>query len=420
MRRAAIIAASLAAALWSAPGAKADGVILNGVSARTIGRAGTNIAFSDNGSMIHDNPSAMSFMEGTSLFEFGGTLMLTDFTYSDPDNATTSAQHIVYGLPELAVVRRNPHSPWSYGIGAFAPAGFGETYNLEGPAPLTGTQQYHSFGALSKLLPSVAYQVNDCFSVGATFGAAVTVARLQGPYFLQYPGPLQGTPMLVDIDVDGITPVYSLGATYRATEATTFGVTYQSDSHFEAEGTNWVTIPGLGQSIYDTEVEITWPSSLGVGMRHELCECRTISADVIWFGWSKAFDDFGIRMTNPTTIGFPEVYEEFPLDWKDTVSVRLGYERHFASDQTIRFGYVYHSDPIPASTITPFIQAPLEHAFSVGYGRKVGCWNVDLSYMFTYGGDVSVDTSDFVGGDFDDSEHHANTHAISFSLMHLY
>ncbi len=394
----------------------ADGVILNGVSARTIGRAGTNIAHTDNGSIIFDNPAATAFVQGTSLFEFGGTEMLTDFGYQDPDNDAT-AQHIVYSLPELAIIRRPACSPWSFGLGAFGPAGFGETYNLEGPAPFVGSQHYHSFGALVKLLPSVAYQVNDCFSVGATFGAALTKAQLQGPYFLQYPSALQGTPMLIDIDVDGITPVFSVGAMYQLSDATTIGATYQSESHFDAKGTNWVTVPGLGQSHYDATVDITWPSSFGVGVRHELCEDRIVSADLIWFGWSKAFDDFGIRLTNPTTAGFPEIYEEFPLDWKDTLSVRLGYEQKFGYDQTLRFGYVYHRDPIPASTITPFIQAQLEHAFSVGYGWNWNCWNIDFSYMFTFGSDAHVDSSAFIGGDFDNSDHHSNTHAISFSLM---
>ena len=419
MRRASIVAQGMAILMLVCQPALADGVILNGVSARTIGRAGTNIAQSDNGSMIHDNPAAMAFMDGTSMVEFGGTLMLTNFHYEDADNNAT-AQHIVYGLPEFAVIRHSECSPWSVGLGAFTPAGFGETYNLEGPFPLTGTQHYHSFEALAKVLPSVAYEVNDCLSVGTTFGAAATIAELYGPYFLQYPGALQGTPMLLDLYVHGVTPVFSVGAMYRYSESTTFGVTYQSESHFEAEGSTYATVPGLGQSTFDAEANITWPRSLGVGVKHELCEHRIVSADLIWFNWAQAFDDFGIRLLNPSNGAFPEIYEEFPLDWRDSLSVRLGYEQHFDLDKTLRCGYVYHRNPIPDSTITPFIQAPLENAFSVGYGWKWNCWNIDFSYMFTYGAERNVGTSDFIGGDFDDSTHKAQTHAISFSLMQTF
>jgi hypothetical protein len=37
--------------------------------------------------------------------------------------------------------------------------------------------------------------------------------------------------------------------------------------------------------------------------------------------------------------------------------------------------------------------------------------------MYTFGPEVSVGISDFVGGDFNDSEHRAQTHAISVGFQ---
>ena len=49
-----------AALLVSAASAFADGLFLNGVSPRSIGRGGTNQGFADNGAVIFDNPAAMT------------------------------------------------------------------------------------------------------------------------------------------------------------------------------------------------------------------------------------------------------------------------------------------------------------------------------------------------------------------------
>ncbi|MEX0937408.1 MAG: outer membrane protein transport protein [Pirellulales bacterium] len=394
-----------------------DGIILNGVSARTIGRGGANIGHFDNAAVLYDNPAAMSQLPTETTFELGATLLLTDFRYADAQNDAT-AQHTLYGLPEFSIVRSPYDSSWSFGLGAFAPAGFGAIYNLEGPAPFSGTRQYKSFGTLAKLLPGVSYRVNDRLSIGGTLGLGITVADLEGPYTLQGPT-LPGTPTLMNLDVDGAALCWSVGMMYQLTESTTVGLAYQSESRFEAEGTTHVTTP-FGESTYDTQLDITWPRSVGLGVRHELCPHRILSTDIIWFDWSSAFDDFGLHLNSPSNGLFPEAYEQFPLDWRDTVSIRVGYEQLLACDQTMRFGYVYHRVPIPNDTITPFIPAALEHAFSLGYGWMWRGWNVDAAYMYTFGPTVTVETSDFLGGDFDDARHRAETHAIGLGLMRQY
>src|SRR5690606_23603980 len=103
------------------------------------------------------------------------------------------------------------------------------------------------------------------------------------------------------------------------------------------------------------EASITWPESVGIGVRQQVTSRQVLALDVIWFNWSAAFDSFDITLTNPSNAMFPELYEEFPLNWRDTVSTRIGYEYHFEGGQVIRAGYVYHRSPIPASTMTVFI-----------------------------------------------------------------
>ncbi|MEZ6069748.1 MAG: outer membrane protein transport protein [Pirellulales bacterium] len=409
-------AVTLTAFLLTCQSSLADGLILNGVSAQTIGRGGTNIAHTDNGSILHDNPAAMTMMDTPSLFSVGGTVLITDFDYSDPDNARQT-QNRGYPLGELAFIRRSCDEQFAFGFGVFSPAGFGSQYHLQPPAPFSGPTLYKSFGALMKILPGIAFKPTDRLSIGATAGLGVTIADLEGPYVLQQTPGLAGTPTMLDMDVDGAAFVWSFGIMYELSESTRIGATYQSESRFHADGRTLGTVPGLGQSFYDTQMSITWPQSVGLGVRHELCPHRIVSADVIWFDWSGAFDSFGIQMTNPSNPYFPEFSDEFPLDWRDTVSVRLGFEQRFCCDRVLRLGYVYHRSPVPTGTASPYIPASLQQSFSVGYGWKMWGWESNLAYMYTFGPEVHVGTSDFVGGDFDNSEQRAQTHAVAVSFQ---
>ncbi|MBN2021604.1 MAG: outer membrane protein transport protein [Pirellulales bacterium] len=405
--------------MFVASGALADGVVLNGTTARSIGRGGTNLAHRDNGGVLFDNPAAAVNIDGYTMVDVGANMILNDFYFANPRNRS-SADDSLLPLPEISLIRRSNDGRVACGLGVFAPAGFCETYDLEGPPPfLSGQQRYKSFGSLVKVLPSVAFRANDRLSFGATFGAAISHDELEGPYFIQSPGgPVPvGTPMLMDLQATGAAMCWSFGLQYELTEATTLGLAFQSESRFRAEGSTRVWVPGMGPCSYDSRLDITWPESLGLGVRHEIDPCRVFSTDVIWYNWSGAFDDLGIHLINPSTLGFPALHEQLPLRWRDTVSVRLGYERTFAGDRVIRCGYVYHRNPIPNGTLTPFIQATMEHAFSLGYGWTWRSWNVDLSYMFAFGPEVTVGTSDIVGGDFNNSVHRAQTHALSFSFL---
>lgn len=394
--------------------ALADGVMLNGVSPRSIGRGGTNLGFADNGAMLYDNPAAMVNLRGEGLLDVGADMLLGDYHYSNPFN-NSAADNSLFPLPQISLVRKTDDGQWAYGLGLFVPAGFAETYDLQNP--LFGPQRYKSVGSLMKVLPGAAWKATDRLSVGATFGVGVSHGELEGPYFLQGPSPFRGTPTLFDLQATGATFCWSAGLQYQLTDATTLGVTYQSESRFQLHGNTAVTIPGFGASAYDTRADVTWPSSLGLGVRHELCPHRILAVDVIWFNWSQAFDDFGIHLGNPTTPGFPTLVEQFPLNWRDTVSVRLGYEQALGGGHTVRCGYVYHRNPVPEGTLTPFIQAIPEHCFSVGYGREWQLWSADVSYVFAFGEEQTVGTSDFVGGDFDQSTHRTQVHCIAVSLM---
>ncbi len=56
----------------------------------------------------------------------------------------------------------------------------------------------------------------------------------------------------------------------------------------------------------------------------------------------------------------------FPLDWKDSYSFRIGGEYDVNSSLTVRAGFDHGNNPVPASTIFPVFPAIVENHISVG------------------------------------------------------
>lgn len=400
----------------------ADGVIRDGLGAISSGRGGTNLGFSDNGEILLDNPAAMTNVAGNGLFEVGGDLLFTDLKYSDPDNGRVDAHDNPMPMGQIALIRKSQDGLWAYGLGLYSQAGFSSVYDMNGPLPISGEQRYKSFGSLARILPGVSAKLTDRLSVGGTFGAAISHMEVEAPYYLQGPHPFAGTPTLMDFQGTGAAISWSVGAQYLLSDRTTLGVSYTGETNFHLDGNTLVSVPGLGTTRFDSTLDVEWPSILGAGLRHVVSPCLVLSTDVYWMGWSSSFDSFDLNLTradNPAIAALtgPSLVDRFPLNWKDSVSVRLGLERSLAGDRVLRAGYVYHDNPIPAGTLTPLIAATLEHAVSVGAGQAWGCYQFDVAYQFSWSGEKTVGQSDFLGGDFSNSNVSTQAHWLMGSVV---
>ncbi|QEF96060.1 Putative outer membrane protein precursor [Stieleria maiorica] len=400
--------------------AVADGTIRDGISARSIGRGGANIAMSDNAHVMLDNPAGLVRNDADCLFELGGHLLLTDLEYDDGDNPRVGDIDNPFPIGEVAIAKKMDDFV-TIGFGVFSHAGFSAEYMMNGPAPFSGRQHYKSIGALARLLPTLSLKLTDRLSVGTTLGAAINHIELEGPYTLQGPNSFAGTPTRMDLQGTGAGLSWSVGMQYDLNASTTVGVSYQHETTMELDGTTVVEIPGMGSARYDSMLDVKWPRSLGVGLAHRHNERCTLLFDAIWYDWSSAYNQFDLSLQDPDNGVFqfvaPTLLESFPLDWRDTVSLRFGIERKFAADKVFRAGYAFHRNPIPDSTVTPYIQTILEHALSFGYGCQWRGLAIDAAYQWSFGPSQSVDQSGFMGGDFDDSWNSVNAHQFSLSLQ---
>ena len=410
---------TLGAWLAIATSAWADGVWMDGISARSLSRGGTNQGFADNGGILFDNPGAMTNVQDGGLFEGDFIGLQTGFRFQDATRDTVSQG--MTPIPQVSFIRKSADGNWAFGIGMFTPAGFSTNYDMNGPLSFPGPRAYDSFGILTKILPGLSYKLTDRLSIGGTFGVGVSYASLNGPYTLQSP-PLTGTPILLDIHGGGATQVWSVGMQYLLTDDTVLGATYQSASNFNLHGSAQVNLPaalgGFGTT-YQSTIAIKWPQSVALGVAHKLCPHRTVSADVIWFDWANSFNQVGVTLQNPTNPVFqalaPTINEQLPLNWRDSVSMRLGYQQLLDIGGTFRIGYVYHPNPVPNSTLTPFLPATLTNTFTVGYGFGWRAWQINAGWAHAFSAPQSVGTSSIVGGDFNNSTIRAKSTRCSWA-----
>jgi len=394
--------------------------VRDGVGPISTGRGGTNQGFADNAAIILDNPGAMVNVAGNGLAEVGADTVITDVHYTNPLNDVQSKTRPL-PMPVLGYIKKSDDGRWAVGIGAFAPAGFGAAYGTMNQAVL-GPQMYRSLGAMGKILPGASYRVTDRLAVGATFGIAFSDVELDGPYFLQR-GALAGVPAVIDLQGFGVAPTGSVGMQYQWDPDTVIGATYTEQTNFDLRGgVHALLVPGFPlTSDFDSKVHMKWPRSVAFGIKHNLCPHQRIAADVIWYDWAHAFDQINIQLTNPSNpiVGAlaPTIKDVFPLHWQDSVSLRLGYEFQPDDLNTWRAGYVYHNSPAATSTLNPFLDGVLQHAFSAGYSRKLNRAILNAAYQYNFGPTRHVGTSDIVGGDFNNSSLNAQAHFAMLSVL---
>ena len=388
-----------------------------------MGRGGTNLGFADNGAIIYDNPGALVNAAGNGLVDLEVDTVIPQLHYTDakPNDARSHTRPLP--TPQLAVIRRSRDGNWAWGLGVFTPAGFGAAYDFQNS--FAGPQLYKSTAAVGKVLPALSYRITDRLSIGGTAGLAMSYLDLQGPVFLQS-GALRGAPLVLDLQNFGVAPTGSVGLQYRLTQKTTLGLTYITETQFKMGGSMDANVYGLGPtplySRFSATTNIKWPRSLGAGFSHKINQRNIVGLDVIYYDWHHAFDQINVNLTNPSNPLVPvlagtAIPQHLAMNWRDTVSLRLGYQWAPCACSTFRFGYVYHASPAPNNTLMPYTDGVLVNAFSLGYSRKIGRAYLNGAYQYSFGPTRRVGASSLAGGDFSNSTLRAQLHVASLGVL---
>lgn len=172
---------------------------------------------------------------------------------------------------------------------------------------------------------------------------------------------------------------------------------------------------------YDLEVGLKLPQSIGFGISLNATPKFRMGLDFEWVNWKDAFDKMTIKLTNGSNsnvnlmMGSPDINIDFPLNWNNSVLLKIGGEYDVAKSLTLRVGYAYGSNPVPESTVFPIFPAVVENHITFGGSYKVNNHlNINLAMETALNKKLTATNPSLVQSEFNGS-----TSELSTILGHL-
>ncbi len=363
---------------------------------RSMGGASTAAPLSASGALMW-NPATLSGLSRSEL-DVGAELLFPHASVSSqiPANTfgpgippidlagRTKSEDSVFALPTIALAYRPEDSPFTYGLGAFAVAGFGLNYPGSTTNPITTAQPPFGLGfgpiyseyQVMQIAPALVYDVTDELSV--SFSPLLDIGSAQlDPAVFATPG-LGGYP-------SGTHSSQSWGAgfnlgTYYQTEFWGFGAAYKSEQWFQPYQFNTVAA-GVPQTV---EFGLNLPATISLGTSYQGIDRLLLAADLRYldFNNTAGFGDSGFTPTGALRgVGLESIF-----------AVALGAQYQVTDELTARLGYSWSENPISSAQTSANVASPLliQNTLSAGATYHVTD-DFSLSLAYTHAFENSSD-----------------------------
>ncbi len=409
--------------------AQATDLVRISAGARAMGAANVAGLANDPLSSISANPAFLSGQEKSFQASLQTIWVDSEFTSSlDEQSSADSGPGLI---PDIGFVLPLDSSKWTLGGGITVHSGMLASFDFTDPPGTLGVtyghQTHEAQFSVINASAALAYQVNDNLSVGAQLGMAYNRNQLLAPYIFQSHPALSGLKVLVDLDVDDLSPSFSLGMDYQSDEGRRYYAAYSIENKFSAKGDTRGNLGQLGlfaqeDFAYDTQVNTAMPAFAMAGTTWPANDNLTLGIQIDWIGWGSAFEDLPILLTNGTNdelnalLGDSSIADTAPLDWENQVTFKVGGE-YSDNTRVYRLGYEYSNVPVPTSTMTPMTGATLQHALSAGVSMPFNGHTIDFSYRLGMdSGTTMIDALDLQGGEYSGSRLDLMVHSISVAI----
>ncbi len=386
------IAAS-AAALTVSQSAMAAGFAVSAQSAFGMGNAyAGNAALGTDASTALTNPAGMFELEKP-VFAVSAALTATvsEFTdqgslinplfgaepvATDPGDGPNEASH--GNSPSPGIYYARPlNNKWAVGFAFHVPFATASEYDDN------WVGRYHAVETSVRAFdfnPSVAYKVNEKFSIGGgisvQYATALLTSKLDsGATCLgiasrsqgQIPvtsctdiGLIYNQPALdsdVELEGTGTQVTFNLGAMFKPREGTKIGLTYRHGANHELEGdatfdNNQIldaflnAIPEQQRALQSTgnTISADLPAIIDLSVSQKASEKLELLGTIKWTQWS-SFDTLTSSFDNPAQ---PDSGIDF--QWEDSVMASAGLNYTLSNKLTLRAGFAFDQTPIPNPT----------------------------------------------------------------------
>ncbi len=344
---------------------------------------------------IFRNPAWMNYYKGFNV-SFGGILFFPEVKANN-NGASATSQSKMFVVPEVGIVNQI-NDKLTFGVGAFGVSGMGVDYRNN-----AGLLNMHTNLQFMRIIPALAYKVNDAISVS-------------GAVHLAYGSLDMGATMMGINMGGGQSQTYGIGAqlgvAYNLGDFVYAGLTYQSPVN--------MTYKRVFDSDGDGQFEdfkLTQPLELAFGVGVKPKDNLKVGTDLRWINWKRA-----------------KGYKHF--QWKDQWVIGLGGEFKPMQKLALRAGYNYGKSPIRGGAkdttrnkTIPNFAAPFsdfdialfnligfpaitEHHITLGLGYEfTKNFGIDLAYKHAFNKKVRAEDG---AGNFVEAQNAQN--AISIGL----
>ena len=239
------------------------------------------------------------------------------------------------------------------------------------------------------LTPSVAYRINDKWSIGGGVNLMYGELELDAAIPLPAPNP-DGQ---ASLDGDDVDVGFSLSTLFEPSERTRIGVVYWSKVEPSFSGDLTIKSPVAAQ--IGTDLELTFPQFIRTGIYHELDDKWALLGTIAWEDWSELDNLFLSTRTGTTA--------DIPRNWDDTWHFAAGVRYRIDEQWLVQGGIAHDTSPVSSSDRTADMPVDKQFRLSLGVEQKRSD-KVTLGLIFEYAdlGDATIKS--YYEGDYEKNE----------------
>ncbi len=378
----------IAALIGTTAGVYAAGLAIPEQGAAAMGMAASMTARQDLSSIFY-NPAGLDYIEKSELLL--GITPIRPAHEFEGEKTSADANGKTFFPPQAYIAHRF-NSRLVMGAGLYAPFGLGTDWDPSWTGRYTST-----YGEVSAVFfnPTATVQVTKWLSVGAGFSwvySQATIEKMLDSGLQMYA--LTKDPKTIAnsvndskfaLDGEGGGHNWDVGMLLKPSARFQLGLAYRSGTDVDYTGKVKFTHPShlasalsaAMPSSQDGETTLHLPASFNVGALYRFTEAWDASLDLNFVRWS-TYDKLVIDLADNLPVD--KLTQE--KNWENTTVVRLGTSYRLNELTMLRGGFLYDKTPVPDETIDAQLPDNDRLGFSVGFGRTVGRFNLDFSYLF--------------------------------------
>ncbi|MCC7202653.1 MAG: outer membrane protein transport protein [Nitrospirae bacterium] len=362
------------------------------------------------------NPAGMARVGERADFSMEAFMPVRSVDFGSMGGGNTNGGSELYGIPSVGWVAKAFNRDNVYfGGGMFATSGLGVDYGevlmmpgtaldaMAGVAP--GTHDDVTFDGFSgiqfwKMAPTVAWNVNDRLSLGASlnldYQSVTIMERLRSVPF-NPPAPGAYNQMDVNLDLGRPTNQLGVGATvgalYDVSDKVTIGFSYATEQVFgdgdyrvgSGDVQNYNGAMGTA-GIY--KLDLDYPQQAAVGIAFRPDKKWLIDFDIKWLNWSGTHDKVTLKGpsnsfdTDMNGIGDSN-QTKLEFGWEDQYVYAIGAQYQANDRLALRAGFNYGKAPIDEADVFNNLIFPayVERHLTCGLDYQLGAhWGIGGAY----------------------------------------